>query len=92
MPSKNWKQGSTRAWRNIRQQILVNNQINNKGRCELQIPGTCTGPATEVHHTYGRAMTGDDPRYLQAVCKACNLRIGDPTQGPDPVSNPKTHW
>lgn len=42
-----------------------------------QIPGVCTGPADQVHHVMGKA-NGDDPRYLEAVCGACNRHIGDP--------------
>jgi hypothetical protein len=90
--SKCWPKGSDRRWRNTRSQILTNNQVNNRGQCTLQIPGVCTGLADTVHHTHGRCATGDDPRYLAAVCTACNLKIGDPTKGPDPRSNPKTHW
>lgn len=92
MPSKNWKKGSTSAWRRIRAQVLLTNQLRNKGLCTLQIPGKCSGLATQVHHTYGREVTGDDIRYLQAVCQPCNGSVGDPTKGPDPRSNPKTRW
>jgi hypothetical protein len=46
--------------------------------CKMRIPGICTGEATHVHHTQGRAVTGDDPRHLVAACAACNLHIGDP--------------
>jgi hypothetical protein len=47
--------------------------------CRLQLPG-CTHNANEVHHTRGRSVTGDDPKYLVASCKQCNLRVGDPTR------------
>jgi hypothetical protein len=60
--------------------VLANNLATNGGRCTLQLEGVCTGQATQVHHTLGRAATGDDPRYLTAVCKACNLSVGDPVR------------
>lgn len=76
--SKSWSQGSTTRWRKLRAQILANNEATNQGRCTARIAGVCTGVANEVHHTMGREVTGDDPRYLRAVCKACNGDIGKP--------------
>lgn len=52
----------------------------------------CTGQATEVHHTLGKAVSGDDPRYLRGVCRPCNLRAGDPAAAPDPPVSPRTQW
>lgn len=86
--SRNWKGGSTTKWRKTRAQILLNNQVFNAGQCTLQIKGKCTGIANQVHHTLGRGVTGDDPRYLQAVCAACNYAIGDPTKNRDPRGRP----
>lgn len=77
--SRNWEGGSTRKWRRIRAGVLQANLIENEGRCTLGLD-VCTGVATQVHHTEGRGETGDDPRYLQAVCGECNRKIGDPTQ------------
>jgi hypothetical protein len=37
-----------------------------------------------VHHTLGRAVTGDDPKYLGACCSECNLKIGEPKQSSPP--------
>lgn len=40
----------------------------------------CTGgdrALLQVHHVRGLA-TGDDPTYLLAVCRACNLATGRP--------------
>lgn len=58
--------------------MLAENVRVNGGRCQLALVGVCTQLADTVHHTLGRAVTGDDPRYLQAVCKACNLKVGEP--------------
>lgn len=90
--SKCWPNGSSRKWRKTRADVLLNNHMFNQGLCGLQIPGTCTGLADTVHHTYGRCLTGDDPRYLMATCTACNLKVGDPMKGVDPPSNPHTRW
>jgi 5-methylcytosine-specific restriction endonuclease McrA len=69
-----WTNGSTRQWRRIRAAVLArDNHI-----CQVRIRGVCTGVATCVHHTLGRAVTGDDPRFLVASCRSCNLRIGEP--------------
>jgi hypothetical protein len=85
-----WDKGSTRRWRRIRAWVLEQNVITNGGRCTVRIKGVCTGVADCVHHTKGRSVTGDDPRYLAASCTACNLKIGDPARhSPQPkrVSN-----
>lgn len=59
--------------------MLAENQRTNQGRCTLRYRG-CQGQADTVHHVVGRAITGDDPRFLAAVCRACNLAAGDPQQ------------
>lgn len=94
--SKAWAGGSTRHWRRVRATCLALNQRpkrlgGNDGRCTLAIPGVCEGRATEVHHTLGRAATGDDPRYLAAVCKACNLHMGDPAKH-EPQPKIRSRW
>ena len=80
--SRNWEGGSTHAWRKLRAAILHENTYppprGNQGQCRLALRGVCTGPATQVHHTLGRAITGDDPQYLMAVCRECNLKTGVP--------------
>jgi hypothetical protein len=81
--SRSWSTGSTTQWRRVRARVLSLNQERNGGRCTLGLRG-CTGQADTVHHIYGKAITGDDPRFLAAVCQACNLRVGDPQQ-----SNPQ---
>jgi hypothetical protein len=76
--SKAWAAGSTYKWRRLRFRVLQANAQENQGRCTVQIEGVCTGQADQVHHTLGRAVSGDDPRYLIAVCGACNRHIGEP--------------
>jgi 5-methylcytosine-specific restriction endonuclease McrA len=68
-----WGKGSTRQWRRIRAAVLA----RDRNLCQVGLPG-CTITATCVHHTVGRAVSGDDPRYLVAACQSCNLRIGEP--------------
>lgn len=89
--SKVWEGGSTTRWRKIRANILLQNKITNGGRCTLSTP-VCTGIADTVHHTLGRAITGDDPRYLVAACAACNGHLGQPNHRPDPPCKPRTKW
>lgn len=88
--SKAWRKGSTSAWRRTRAQVLMSNLVDNNGLCTLQLPG-CTQHANVVDHIYGRAITGDDPKYLRAVCASCNSRHNPHTQ-PDPPSNPHDRW
>jgi hypothetical protein len=89
--SKAWAGGSTRAWRNVRASVLASNLANNAGRCTLGIPDVCTGLADTVHHTLGRKVTGDDPRYLQATCAECNGHVGEPN-ATDPQPKAMTRW
>lgn len=72
--SKSWAKGSTTAWRKTRASVLR----RDRGVCQLRVPGVCTTRADQVHHTKGRAVTGDDPKYLVASCRACNLHVGQP--------------
>lgn len=106
--TKAWAKGSTRRWRTIRAAVLAANALppengGNNGRCRVNVPTICTGRATCVHHTRGRATTGDeDLRYLVASCDPCNLHIGDPSTHtncelctqlqPDPQPTPRTRW
>jgi hypothetical protein len=93
-----WAGGSTRAWRRLRLYVLVRDGY----RCRIQLPGTwvttrgrtarCLVVADCVHHTRGKALTGDDPAYLIAACTPCNLKVGDPTKQPDPRHRPMTRW
>ncbi|HEU4425189.1 MAG TPA: hypothetical protein VFR67_21885 [Pilimelia sp.] len=92
--SGSWAGGSTRAWRRIRAHVLARDGHH----CRLRLPGVCTGAATHVHHTHGRAATGDDQAYLVAACAPCNLKIGDPSKPrgpgrrPGPEPEPRTRW
>lgn len=93
--SKGWHRagdGGQRRWRVIRDAVLDRNREENGGQCTLAIEGTCTVLATCVHHTMGRDVTGDDPRYLVASCKACNERVGSPMRQPDPPARPVSRW
>jgi 5-methylcytosine-specific restriction endonuclease McrA len=85
--SRTWAKGSTRQWRRIRARVLARDGY----QCKVQIEGVCTTKATCVHHTQGRAVTGDDERYLQAACQPCNLAIGDPAKR-DPQPRSVTRW
>lgn len=83
MPSRSqhWTGGSTRAHRRAREAVLA----RAGGVCQLVIQGVCTRVATEAHHTLGRGRTGDDPQWMVASCKPCNLHVGDPTRfDPEP--------
>lgn len=87
--SHSWAAGSTRRWRRTRAQVLQRDQY----QCQIKITGTCTTTATTVHHTLGRAVTGDDPAHLQAACAPCNLAIGEPGARPnDPPPRRMTTW
>lgn len=85
--SRAWAAGSTWAWRRLRLQILARDGY----QCTIGLPG-CKVRADCVHHTKGRAVTGDDPRYLAAACSHCNARIGDPSKHADPAPQPLTLW
>ncbi len=85
--SKAWEGGSTRAWRKLRLEILA----RDNWKCRIRIPEKCTGEATQVHHTLGRKVTGDDPAHLESACAPCNRAVGEPgkrTIRPEP----RTTW
>jgi hypothetical protein len=98
--SRGWRGGSTRAYRVLRDAILERDGHS----CRIALPGTwvtrygrtkrCMGTASCVHHTHGRAVTGDDPRFMVAACTPCNLKVGDPTKhrGGDPPGRGMTQW
>ena len=83
--SYSWARGSTTAWRKVRAFVLERDRYH----CQLRLAG-CTDVATHAHHTRGRAVTGDDPRYIVASCAHCNLTLGQPDVSPDPI--PRTAW
>lgn len=85
--SRSWQGGSTRRWRKIRAIVL-----DRDGHlCQLRLD-VCTGTATQVHHTHGRAVTGDDPAYLVAACRECNLKIGEPARHDPACEFDPTEW
>lgn len=84
--SRAWQGGSTRAWRRTRAAVLLRDGY----RCQLTLHG-CTIRADQVHHTAGRATTGDHPDHLVAACAHCNRTVGDPTTT-DPTPTPRTTW
>lgn len=90
--SNAWGRGHTRESYAARNQVMAHNARTQGGRCQLGIPGTCTTRATQAHHTLGKAVTGNDTRYMIAVCGECNRKIGDPTKHKDPASIPLQGW
>lgn len=96
--SRAWAGGSTRHWRErVRPLVLARDGY----RCQLRCPGEwpvrggmarCLGVADCVHHTRGKAVTGDDLCYLVAACTPCNQHVGDPRGVPDPQPRPVTRW
>ena len=101
MSKKGWAgRGSTSAWRRTRAQVLLRDagkgcRAHRDGWCAKVIrPGghVCSDTQDVVHHTLGKAVTGDDPRYLVASCAACNGHIGDPTTHSDPPNRAVTRW
>lgn len=85
--STSWAGGSTRSHRRARAAVLA----RDGGRCQLNIPGICTGTATCAHHVLGKSVTGDDPAHMIAACAACNGHVGDP-RAADPAPRPRTRW
>lgn len=88
--SKAWGRGSTRLWRDIRAFVLARDgyrcRAHADGLCD-PVPGehVCTVRAElggrhagHAHHVKGKAVTGDDPRFIVASCAACNRHIGEP--------------
>jgi len=65
-PAHTPRNGSTRAWRSLRAQILA----RDRHRCTL-----CGAPATEVDHIV-RVIDGgtDHPSNLRALCRDCHAQ------------------
>lgn len=92
MTSKAWQGANSRAWRKLRASVLAANVEQHGGACQIALKGSwitqrghvkaCLGVADCVHHTIGRARSGDDPAHLVAACRNCNEKIGDPMAKP----------
>lgn len=82
-----WPNGSTRAHRRAREQVLKDAGYH----CQLRYDG-CLGKATDAHHTVAREVAGDDPSKMVAACHPCNVKAGDPRTGPDPAPRGRTQW
>jgi 5-methylcytosine-specific restriction endonuclease McrA len=84
--SKAWASQSpsnVREWRRIRKLILERDLY----RCQLKMDGVCKTVATQVHHTIGISVSGNDPAYLVSACGPCNQKVGDPRKlDPVPLS------
>ena len=102
-----WEQGSTTAWRRVRALVLARDgyrcrahadgwcaMVKGDHRCTSLAPLTGgPGVAGHAHHTRGRDVTGDDPRFIVAACPACNLHIGNPVaRAVDPPLTTVTRW
>lgn len=86
--SNAWRNGSTATWRKLRVAVLDRDgwicQL-----CGRTIPRGVHRDdplAPQVHHTRNRALVGDDPNYLQATHRKCNLAAGEPG-----VDDPEPH-
>jgi hypothetical protein len=94
--SKAWQHGSTRAWRRVRAAVLLRDgdrcRAHDDRLCAQAPAHQCSGRFEQAHHTRGRAVTGDDPRYIVASCTACNKAIGDPTEHADRPIKGVTQW
>lgn len=103
--SRGWAGGSTRAWRRTRVRVLVRDgqrcRCHADGWCDRSGAGPheCTGRAElggphagHAHHVNGRAVTGDDERFILAACRACNLAIGRPGAAADRPNEGVTKW
>jgi len=67
-PPRIRRHGSTRAWRQLREQILA----RDRHRCRI-----CGKPAAHVDHITPVASGGTEhPGNLRALCANCNLEKG----------------
>lgn len=86
--SKGWQGGSTRAWRQLRSQVLY----RDGGLCQLKLDD-CEVYANQVHHLDGvKAGKVTTPERLIAACANCNAKTGDPTRTDPQPNPPRTNW
>lgn len=91
--SKAWSGGSTRAWRQLRCEVLDRDHH----QCGLK-HAHCEGSATEVHHLDGKANgdEADHSRYV-AACRRCHATetrrqtIAATRQRPRSTRDPERH-
>lgn len=90
--SNAWAGGSTSAWRKVRLLVLI------RDGWVCRLCGEAINPSlrtphprsAEVHHVRGKEY-GDDPRYLIACHRECNLKLGDPNKH-DPRPRKVDRW
>lgn len=88
--SRTWAGGSTTAWRRTRTAVLNRDQWTCQ-LCHQRIPRGLppTHPnAAQVHHTRSRELVGDDPQWLVAAHRQCNLAAGEPGRHDPPATTP----
>lgn len=84
--SRAWAGGSTRAWRKLRSEVL----FRDGGLCQLKLEG-CDVYADQVHHIRGKGVS-ENPDDLQAACRSCNGKAGEPGKADAPPNPPATQW
>lgn len=90
--SRSWRDRTGyHSYRHRRASILAANRHDNGGRCTLNIPDTCTGTATQVHHVKGKRY-GDETKHMVPACAECNRAVGDPARTANPDPTPHSTW
>lgn len=46
-----------------------------RGRCEIALKGTCTGPATDMHHRQARRTRRHTPANALHACRDCHAWV-----------------
>jgi 5-methylcytosine-specific restriction endonuclease McrA len=87
-----WGRGSTRAWRRTRLAVFNRDGWTCAlcgGRIDPDLRSPAPGSA-EAHHLLGKRY-GDDPAFLRAAHRSCNLAAGNPDTT-DAPARPATDW
>lgn len=90
--SKSWARGSSPRWRALRLFVWDRDQ-GVCGLCHEPIPPSARKPhplSYELHHTRRRELVGDDPQWLLATHRKCNLAAGQP--GRDEAEHTVPDW